>query len=382
MAADIVSIVVNGRKYSGMTSARITRSIKTLAGSFALEVSDRWDGESDPWPIQNEDACRVMIDDEVMIDGFVDTTDIDATADSRTLRYGGKDAAAAIVENSATVQGASVKAKAGAGGGDRDTTKHSAESVKWSYTNIDVVAFTRAIAAPFGLAVSVQSGLVTKRIAREIVNPGDTGWEAVKRVAEAAGVLLVSDGRGGILITRSGKARAANLIEGFNIKLASRHSDATQRFRRYLLSCQVPGTDEAFGEATQIQATATDDDVRRASRILLVRPDKGYSAADARARADWEARIRAARSEELSCTVVGWRQPNGELWPVNALTRVTAPRMLGVDGEMLIAEAEFTIDDRSGRLTKLSLVRPDAFAPEPSATVSGESGWDELRKGV
>src|SRR5215510_3723043 len=136
---DNVVLIVNGRRYGGWKSVRITRSIETLAGSFALDVSDRWDGQTDPWPIRNEDACRVEIDGEVMIDGYVDVTDINATKDSRTLAYTGKDRAAAIVECSATVQGASVFAKANTGGSGtgpgEDTTKHKAESVKWVYTN-------------------------------------------------------------------------------------------------------------------------------------------------------------------------------------------------------------------------------------------------------
>lgn len=379
--ADDVALLVNGRRYDGFESVGITRTIEGLAGSFTLKVSDRW-GDNDPWPIVNESACQVLIDKDILIDGWVDRTHITANATSRTLTYTGKDRAAAIVENSATVQGASVVAKVGgAGGGPVDTTKHHAESVKWVYSNIDVADFTRAIARPFGLSVTVQPGLTFKRVATEIVNPGDTGWECVKRVAEAAGVLLVSDNTGGILITRAGNARAANLIEGFNILVAEFDSDATNRFFRYLLSCQMPGTDEESGEATQIQAEATDSDVRRTNRITLVRPDKGYDTAGARARADWEARIRAARADAVTVTVQGWRQPNGALWPVNALTRVQAPRSIGVDGEMLISQVEYTLDS-GGRTAQLKLVRPDAFTPEPTAQVSGQGGWDELRKGV
>lgn len=387
--SDDVVLVVNGRRYGGWKSIRITRTIESLAGSFSLDVSDRWDGQTDPWPIQNEDACRVEIDPgdgrrpEVLIDGWVDTTDIAASETSRTLAYTGKDRCAAIVENSATVQGASVVAKAATKASPtEDATKHSASAVKWVYTNIDVADFTRAIARPHGLSVSVQPGLTFKKLPKVVVNPGDTGWETVKRVAESVGVLLVSDGAGGILITRTGTVRAANLIEGFSLKAASRRSDATNLFRLYLLSCQIPGTDEASGDATAVQAQAADPNVRRASRVILIRPDKGYNTAEARARADWEARNRAARADAITCTVQGWRQPNGQLWPLNALTRVQAPRMIGVDGEMLITQVEHSLSE-GGRITQLHLMRPDAFEPEPvHATVGGSGGWDELRKGV
>jgi prophage tail gpP-like protein len=388
MAVDI-ALIVNGRRYSGFESMRATRTMEGLAGSFALEVSDRWgDDDGDPLPIVEEDACRVEIGEPgkpgtVVIDGYVDGVDIDCDASNRRLSITGKDRAAALVECSATAQGASIKSGAAAGGGDIDPTRHSAESTKWIYTNKNLAEFARDLAKPFGVPVSIQPGLVVPHFPKLIVHPGDTAFEALKRAAEAAGVIVMSDAQGGILITRAGTSRATQLTEGFNILRASVKRDATNRYHRYLISTQIPGSDEASGEATQVQAQAVDEDVRRTHRTILIRPDKGYNTADARRRADWEARIRAAKSVMPSVTVQGWRQPNGVLWPLNALVTVKAPRTIRVDGEMLISEVEYSIGPGpGGQLTRMNLVRPDAFEPEPQATVSGGGAWDELAKGV
>lgn len=369
MAVD-VSLIVNGRRYSGWESVRVTRSIETLAGSFALQVSDRWgDDDGDPLPIEPEDACRVEIGEPgkagtVVIDGYIDAPDINVNATSRALSFTGKDRAAALVECSLLVGGASVTGS------------------KWSYKNIDVAEFVRQIAAPHGIKVSVQPGLELKRDPLLVAHPGETGFEAIKRAAASTGVLVVSDGAGGILITRAGNAAANQLTEGFNILTASVRRDATDRYHKYLITTQIPGTDEASGEATQVQAEAIDEDVRRTSRVLIIRPDKGYSTADARRRADWEARTRAARAVTVSIGVQGWQQPNGTLWPLNALVRVKAPRMLRIDGQMLISEVEYSMGP-GGQITQLKLVRPDAFEPEPTtATVSGAGKWDELAGGV
>jgi prophage tail gpP-like protein len=352
-------LVAGGKRYSGWKSIRVTRSIESLAGSFALEVSDRWGGQNDPWPIAEEDACRVEIDKQVVIDGYVDKRSLSASATSRSLSYTGRDRAAALVDCSLLVSGASVAGH------------------KWSYRNLDIAQFATEIAAPHGIAVSVQAGLVLKKDPLLVAHPGETGFEAIKRAAGSAAVLVVSDGAGGILITRSATTRAAPLIEASNIETASVEYDGTDRFRRYLISSQVPGTDEASGEATRIQAEATDEGVRRPGRVLLIRPDKGYSTADARRRADWEARNRAARAETVTIGVQGWTQPNGQLWPLNALSRVRAPRLIGVDGDMLISQVEYSIGDNGGQITQMHLVRPDAFEPEPQAVVSGskEALW-------
>jgi prophage tail gpP-like protein len=377
------ALKVNGRRYIGWESIRVTLSIETLAGSFALEVSDRWGGDEDPLPIVEEDECEVEIGGKTLITGFIDAPEGSVSGNSRTLSFTGKDRAAAIVECSAVLQGGSAIAKPiETEGAAFDPTKHGKDAAKYIFANIDVVEFARQIARPHRIPVSVQPGLTFKPVPKIVISPGDKGWDSLRRVAETAGVLVVSDGVGGIRITRAGTARAAQLTEGDNILTGSFKRDATNRYRTYVVSTQMPGTDEASGEATQIQASATDEDVRRASRILMILPDKGYSTADARKRADWEARNRAARAMTITVGVQGWRQPNGELWPLNALTRVKAPRSLRVDGDMLISQVEYSIREGGGQVTQLNLVRPDAFDPEPTAVTSGQGEWDELRGGV
>lgn len=364
--ADDVFLVVNGRRYSGWKSIQVTRTIEGLVGSFSLDVSDRW-GPDDPWPIVEGDACQVLIDDEVVISGYIDKRKLRASKDSRVLTYTGRDAAQDLVDCSLLVP-------------DTSTNGH-----KWTYRNIDIAQFVTAVASPHGIRVSVQPGLALKKDPLLVAHPGETGFEAVKRAAGSASVLVVSDGRGGILITGPaalGSPLADSLVEGVNILEAEIDYDATDRFARYLISSQPPGSDEAFGETVRVQAEATDADVARKNRVLLIRPEKGYDTAGAKRRADWEARIRAAKAATAIVTVQGWRQHGGALWSVNTRTNVSAPRMIGVDGVMLISQVEFSIGE-GGRTTQLHVVRPDAFTPEPQvAEVSGEGAWKELAKGA
>jgi prophage tail gpP-like protein len=353
-----VALLVGGFRYEGWKSVRITRSIESIAGSFALDVSDRWDGRFDPWPILEEDPCRVEIDGTVVIDGYVDKRSISAAATSRTLSYTGRDRAAALVDCSAILD-------------------------RWTLRDVDVAEFVTNVAAPFGVRVSVQSGLKLSRVPKVSFSPGDAAFDVIKQVAESDGVLIVSDGAGGIKITRSGTARATPLVEAENIVSASVEYDAAGRFHHYVIATQPGSTDEASGDAVRIAAGAVDEGVRRTNRVALIQPERGYSMADARKRADWEARIRAARATAVTIVVLGWKQPSGALWPINALTRVRAPRLIDIDGDMLISQVEHSIGEQ-GKVTQLRLVRPDAFTPEPvSAKVAARPrGWPEVRKGA
>ncbi len=360
-----VVLTVNCRRYNGWKSVRVTRSIESLAGSFALDVTDRWGGQDELWPIVEEDECRVEIAGVTVIRGFIDKRSLSLSSGARLLSYTGRDRSAALVDNSLIVEGASVKGN------------------KWTYRNIDVAAFTREIADRFDIDVAVQPGLVLRKDPLLVAHPGETGFEAIKRATGAAGVMVVSDGKGGITITRAGTDRAAPLVEGYNVLAAQVEYDGADRFHRYLIASQVPGTDEASGDATRVQAEAVDMGVRRTERVLVIRPEKSYNAAEAKRRADWEARIRAAKAEPVTISVQGWKQPNSPLlWAVNTRTHVEVPS-IGVKRDMLISQVEYSISE-SGRITQLRLVRPDAFLPEPQAVVagSGEGAWKELAKGA
>ena len=76
-----IELVVGSLRYAGWKSVRVTRSIESIAGSFALDVSDRW-GDGELWPIAEEDVCRVLIDGETVLDGFVDKRSLSAAKDS------------------------------------------------------------------------------------------------------------------------------------------------------------------------------------------------------------------------------------------------------------------------------------------------------------
>ena len=126
---------VGGRQYGGWKAIQVIRSIETLAGSFDLDVSDRWGGQDVPWPIVEEDECRVEIDGVTVIDGYVDRRRLAISADQRSLGYSGRDRAAALVDCSALLD-------------------------KWTFRNASVLEVARKVAEPFGIQVSLQAGLV------------------------------------------------------------------------------------------------------------------------------------------------------------------------------------------------------------------------------
>ncbi len=353
-----VTLFVNGGEFKGWEAVRVMTSIESLVGEFDITANDKWGGQDQPWPIAEEDTCRVEIDGQAVLDGFVDRRSIQLSKDSRSISFSGRDRTGVLDDSSALLD-------------------------QWTFKQKTVADIAAKVCEPFGILVTVQDGLKLTKQRKVVVNPGDTAFEVIARAAASSGVLLVSDGAGGLLITRaSGERTDDDLVEGKNILAAAVDYEAAERASRYVVMTQVGGSDEASGGATRIRAEARDEEVRRADRVLVIRPEVGTTTDYARQRADWEARIRAARSEQVTIMVQGWKQASGRLWPVNALVAVRSPG-IGVNGDMRISEREFK-KDNGGEVTQLRLVRPDAFTPEPQAVVRRSSGglWKELAGGA
>lgn len=351
-----VELSVNDVIYGGWKQISIIRSIESLAGRFSLGITERWSGQREPWPIREEDSCTVRIDGETVIDGFVDTRDPSFDATTETLLIAGLDRAGALVQCSVDIG-------------------------KWSFKNATVLDIVKAVAAQHLITVKLGPGItLPPRIPKLVIGVGDTGATVIDRVTKQAGVIAVSDGAGGIVLINGSTVRSAALVQGENIIAGSGRFDASRRHSLYVVLSQVAGTDKAHGKASATRGQARDEGVRRFGRTHVIRPATGQSRADAQRMADWTARTRAAQAARVSVTVASWKQPNGKLWEPNTLSLVQSPK-LGVDGDMLISEVEYTTGE-SSEIARISLVRPDAFTPSPTATVKtgGKSGdfWDRV----
>ncbi len=340
-----ISLEVNGISYKGWEAMTVSRSIESITDAFSLQVSDH----GSEWPIVEEDECRVLIDGEQVLEGWVERPTPSFTDRTSALNVSGFGKPSVLAQCSVVP-----------------------EDGRWSFINSTVKDIAEIVSKPFGIKVFVQEGLDLIKAPRKLViNPGDTAFDVIVAAASASGVLVVSRPDGNILITRSGTERTHDpLIQGFNIKGGSGDYDASIRYHRYVVFGQSAGTDQAAANATRLRAEAFDDGVRRKDRVLIIRSEAAHNAKYNQQRGDWEARNRAASAKAASITVKGWKQSNGVLWPVNALVDVASSK-LRIGREMLISQVDFSKGGASGsgEIATLRVVRPDAFEPDPTARV-------------
>lgn len=357
-----VRLVVDGLRYGGWKSISVAKGIEMAAGSFTLRVSERWAGQGKPWPISEGSPCRVTIDGINVIGGYVDGVSLEYNSDDHSVAVFGRDAVGALVDCSAALD-------------------------RWEYRGTSLLSFAAALAEPFG--VSVVSAAAEAETVRDklTIDPGDTAWEALERVCRAAGLLAVSDGDGGVILTRTGTEMAgAALVEGKNILRARADFSAKERYHTYRVLGQHSGSSSMPGvSAAHVRGEATDLGEGRTERLLLLRAESGTTVNYARQRAEWEAIVRAARGDAVSVTVADWGPTPSSLWTPNTLVPIQSPS-LGVDGSMLITQVTYTIDASGGTISEIELRRPDAFSPAPTVQLASSGGqggaWKELTGGV
>ncbi len=337
MASEL-ELHVDGMIYGGWTRIALETGIEQVAGSFEITLTERWAGQDMLRRIARGQACRVTIDGETVITGFVEDLAPSYDGSSHSVTVGGRDVTGDLVDSSAIHAGG-----------------------QWDGRTLEQIA--RDLCRPFGIKVIENSG-ATERFPVFNIQEGETVFETIERGARMRGVLLVSDGMGNLLITRAGKMRVDTaLVLGQNIKSGQGQFSDRERFSKYIVKGQRQGDDQDFGAAVaENVAEATDPGITRYRPLIVLGEDQGGTNAF-RDRANWERNVRAGRSEQVNYTVTGWQHAGG-LWRANQLLRVE-DEFMNLQRELLISTVRFTLSDQDGELTELTLTDPRAFDVEP-----------------
>jgi prophage tail gpP-like protein len=389
----LVILQVAGAEYSGFTRARVTRSLESLAGSFEAETFQRTNVVAD-FPILPEDECVVKLrrgpgKDPIatpVITGYVEHRNNRFSVEGRSVTISGRDQTAQLIDCSV--------------------------QPPWFYSGTGILEVCQYIAKPFDISVSLQpsvkdaavsSGAPVKgsgisegagsigKMRLQIghpavdtaIHPGESAFEAIDRFCRSVGVLAMSDGQGGLLLTRAGEARCqVPLEEGLNILSGSVDYDGTRRYAKYIVLSQLAGAGTQAG-IPDVRGVASDEGVRRKERVLYIPDEEGHDESFAIARAMWESRVRAGRSAVVSVTVHGWTQHDRAetLWPINARVFIRSPS-LGIADELIITEATYSYSLEGGTTTELRLMYPAALLAEVTARKVKGSTINEFVAGL
>lgn len=345
---DELSLSVEGLRYSGWQSIRVTRSIEQLAPTFAVGFAEQWNELGEPIPINEGDGAIVRLGDDTVITGYVDDSNIsydDATHEANVM---GRAITGDLVDCAAIHQGS-------------------------LWRNADLETIANDLCAPFSLEVDVE-GSVGKVFRRFPLQEGETVHETLERAARMRGVLLLTSAEGKLLLTHTGSREVGTaLVRGQNIIRGSRRGSMRDRFSQYTGKAQIAGDDSKSGEDVVIKRTVTDERVNR-YRPTIIMAETEDTGEELKDRVTWERNRRAGDARRVTYTVQGWRDDDGKLWEPNTLVNVS-DGWLRIRGQLLVVSVQYQRSN-GGTTTEIELTRKEAFDliefPPPKPRNRGE----------
>jgi prophage tail gpP-like protein len=338
-----VQLRIGATVFSGWKTVSVDTSIEFIAGSFEITMSEVAPDSSSVRDIRAGTRASLSIADETVITGYIDVVEPSHQGQDHSLTVRGRDATADLVDCAAIHK-----------------------TGQWR--DQDMLAIARDLVRPFGITVRATVD-VGRPFSTWNVEPSESVFENLDRMARHRGVLLVSDGRGGLLLTSAGSERAPTaLVLGQNILSGGSTDSHQSRYSEYIVMGQRPRDDDNFGEEiTEKKALAKDAAIRRYRPIIEIIEDVGDVATYQR-RAEWRRNVSAGRGTRATITTQGWRHSSG-LWRTNRLVTVTDKWLRMQRRELLIVSVGYRLDG-NGTRSELTLMPRASMLPEAIPEVS------------
>lgn len=389
-----IAIEIDGKQFDTWESGEVTRDLKDFAGTFSFTIRDSERllntfsfATSIPpiYHLRPGSSVKIYVCDALVLVGYIENVNVDIDEKSSSVAISGKDKAGDLIDCAAAPNGPA------------------------ELNNVTLEEAAKRIAEPYGLKVrsEVDTGEVFGRYG---IDMAETGLSALEKGARQRQVLLLSDGVGGLVITRTGDRRApADLNLPGNVKSSSgnythknRHSKTIVRGQHEKASgkrksgpLDENGNPLSFtrktnngganlqaggapidpkdrkrgkGYATEVERYGTsatgeycDDEIKRYRPKVHLARTKGNKN-DCCCEAEWRSRSARGQSEEINYTVAGFKA-NDRLWRVNEMVYVSDAFQM-VERDMLISRVSFSEDD-NGQITELTVTSPEAFDNKP-----------------
>jgi prophage tail gpP-like protein len=343
-----IKIVIDNKEYTGWKSFDISRSLDSMCGSFSAQIfediGDLING------ITPGKQCDVFIGDTQLISGFIFERSRSVSESSSSVSISGRDKTADLIDCSAIKRGG-------------------------EFTNIDLFNLVSAICEPFKINVISSVGNHEK-FKKFVIENGESAYEAIERACRQRGVIAITDRAGNLKLSSVSKSLLVDswdsLIYGENIKSIDESYSHSDRYSQYIVKSQDSGDGNPWDDAIiQKIGTANDSIIKRYRPLLIINEAKG-SSKTVKARASWEAQIRAGRSLSYDVSVVGFRQKslgsNQPLWEIGEKVNLIHDQW-GINESKLIRDITCSFSD-SGSITKMNLVNPNTYSASPDGEVS------------
>ncbi len=355
----MITIEVGGVPFLDFTDAQVSFAVDTLTRGFEFTSTNVPENGKITFPFKRGNLCKILVDGEVVLTGFIETIQGSGNVRSHNLRIAGRGLSADLLDCQ---------------------LYQPDELTAGSLTIADII---RSVLRNLQLNLTVIDNVNPPPFneAEDIVSPkeGMQAFDLIEQYARKRQVLISENSSGDIVIANATPNQVnfqlTNLVENSTnnvIRYSFRQSD-TQLYSRYI----VVGAQDAVVNALGINQLLADFDIAplvfqtseailpivdtniRGSRQMVEIMGTGYSSNQCNDRAKWSRRIRLARARSYSATVQGYRDFDGNLFDINTLVNVQ-DAYSDISRQQLVNSVTFSYG-KNGSLTNFGLLEPDSY---------------------
>lgn len=339
---DDLFLTVGDQTLGGWTDVRVTRGIERCPSDFSLGMTEDFPGQTDEVVVQEGDSFQLMIGKDLVVTGYIDEYVPEYSPDSHLIAAAGRGKCQDLVDCAAVWPSGQISGTSA----------------------LDVA---QKLGAHYGVTVVCDVADLPS-IPQFNLFIGESAYEIIERISRYSQLLVFDTPDGNLLLTQAGtKKHVGGVAEGVNVGLARVRHSASERFSRYTVFTQSVETFNDAGIGANVIATVDDVGVRRTrERYIVAEAVQGYADL-AKRRAVWEMNRRAARGAAITVETDSWRDAAGTLWTPNMLIPVSLPKLKIVNQEWLIGEVTYIRNEEEGTIAELTIMRPEAYLPEPVA---------------
>lgn len=226
-----IELYLNGMIFSGWTDLSVTRSLEAMSGHFELGIAVR--PEDDVSALKVGGSVMLTMNGNTVITGYLDEFTQNISGNNKNIRITGRDKTEDLVDCSVIHQ-------------------------SYHFRNQTAKQIATVLCQSFDIAVKweVKTPEANEVIPLWQVEPGETVFDTLTKLARYRGVLITSDVEGNLLFTEAGSTFAGELILGQNILEIETTESWTNRFSLY----RVIGDAEQGGEKGGKGKSSTPED--------------------------------------------------------------------------------------------------------------------------
>ncbi|WP_211452626.1 phage baseplate assembly protein [Collimonas antrihumi] len=344
-----VVVTVNGRNYEGWIESSIERSIENISSRFTIPVTFV---PGSPPDIQRQDDIKVLVNETLVVTGTVLAAEPFYKRDDCGFKIEGRSRTGDLVGCSAMYQGG-----------------------QWKSANLDQIA--RDLCTPFGIEVVADTNMGAP-LSDFKIEHCETVVATLSRAARIRGVLMTTNARGQLLLTKAGKARSHGaIVRGQNvISMESIGTDA-QRHSEYIGYGQKKSTGN-FEDAVQQKARVTDPEMRR-YLPLIIDAQGNTETEDMKRLVEHTMRVRRGHAYGLKYQLEGWTW-EGKPWEINTLVPIYDD-IAGLNGDLwLITDINNKCDIKEGDVSNITVRPVDAYDTVPIKPRQNKHGKGDKKK--